>query len=171
MMSGTEWRIETGDWRTHAEQSAAARLLLCRLLGEAVAVEHDDKGAPYLPSHPELAVSISHCRRAVAVAVSTEGRVGIDVECRRKVGESLMQRVCTPEEWAAVQSEDDPVMFFLQLWTRKEAVLKMRGSGIQGFGSMVDALTAKDIVVRDIQCSMPDVVCSLACRDMACHVR
>ena len=53
-------------------------------------------------------------------------------------------------------------MAFLQLWTRKEAVLKMRGTGIQGFGSMVDALTANDCHVIDLEPRLPDVVASLA---------
>lgn len=96
------------------------------------------------------------------MVVSPEGKVGIDVECRRKIGDGLMNRVCTADERAAVLASADPTMAFLQLWTRKEAVLKMRGTGIQGFGSMVDALSAEDVVVTDIPCDISDVVCSLA---------
>ena len=137
--------------------------MLCRLLdGEHPRLEHDEKGAPYLPEHPEISVSISHCRKAVAVVVSSEGRVGIDVECRRKIGDGLLERVCTPDEQSAVCAAEDSTMAFLQLWTRKEAVLKMRGTGIQGFGSMVDALTANDCHVIDLEPRLPDVVASLA---------
>ena len=137
--------------------------MLCRLLdGEHPRLEHDEKGAPYLPEHPEISVSISHCRKAVAVVVSSEGRVGIDVECRRKIGDGLLERVCTPDEQAAVCAAEDSTMAFLQLWTRKEAVLKRRGTGIQGFGSMVDALTANDCHVIDLEPRVPDVVASLA---------
>lgn len=125
-------------------------------------MEHDDKGAPFLPSHPGVAVNISHCRKAVAVAVCAEGPVGIDVECRRRIGDGLMERVCTEDELAAVHSAEDPVMAFLQLWTRKEAVLKMRGTGIQGFGSMVDALRADNIIIQDLETHLTDVVASLA---------
>ena len=116
--------MESGEWRTLSEQRAAAYRLLGELTGGEVVVEHDDKGAPYLPDHPDLWVSISHCRTAVAVAVSPEGRVGIDVECRRRIGDGLMERVCTADEQAAVRASADPTMAFLQLWTRKEAVLK-----------------------------------------------
>ena len=107
-------------------------------------------------------MSISHCRKAVAVAVSPEGKVGIDVECRRKIGDGLIERVCSEEEKAAVLSATDSTMAFLQLWTRKEAVLKMHGTGIQGFGSMVDALSAKDCHVIDVDTQLPDTVASLA---------
>lgn len=157
-----EWRVECGEWRTHAEQRTAAYRLLGELLGGDAVVEHDGKGAPYLPDRPWLSVSISHCRKAVAVAVSPKGRVGIDVECRRRVGESLMERVCTAAELAAVRAAEDPTMAFLRLWTRKEAVLKMRGTGIQGFGSMVDALAGSGAGVWELPCALPDVVCSLA---------
>lgn len=157
-----EWRVEGGEWRTLAQQREAALRLLCSLVGEEVIVEHDAKGAPFLPDHPELSVSISHCRKAVAVAVSQEGRVGVDVECRRRIGVGLMERVCTAEELDAVRADADPTMAFLQLWTRKEAALKMRGTGIQGFGSIVDALAAKDVAVEDVETHLPDVVVSLA---------
>ena len=165
-MSYTRWLIEPlpadGGSQREREQ-ALAYGLLCRLLdGERPRLEHDDKGAPYLPDYPGLSVSISHCRAAVAVAVSSEGRVGIDVECRRRIGDGLMERVCSAGEQAAVRAAEDPTMAFLQLWTRKEAVLKRRGTGIQGFGSMVDALAAEDVVVTDIPCDISDVVCSLA---------
>lgn len=165
-MTYTRWLIEplsVGEGGQRERERALAYDMLCRLLdGEHPRLEHDEKGAPYLPEHPELSVSISHCRKAVAVVVSSEGRVGIDVECRRKIGDGLLERVCTPDEQAAVCAAEDSTMAFLQLWTRKEAVLKMRGTGIQGFGSMVDALTANDCHVIDLETRVPDVVASLA---------
>ncbi len=165
-MSSTRWLIEPlpeGEGSQRERERALAYDVLCRLLGEEhPRLEHDDKGAPYLPEHPDLWVSISHCRTAVAVAVSPSGRVGIDVECRRKIGDGLMERVCTEDELAAMRSAEDSVMAFLQLWTCKEAVLKMRGTGIQGFGSMVDALAASDCTIKDLETDLPDVVASLA---------
>lgn len=156
------WSVTGGQWPTHAGQSAAARRLLADLLGGAVAVEHDPQGAPFLPDCPDRYVSLSHCRTAVAAAVSEEGPVGIDVENRRKVSLSLMRRVCTPEEFDSVQRSDDPTMAFLRLWTRKEAVLKCRGTGIKGFGSMVGALEAEEVEIVDLPCELPDTVASLA---------
>lgn len=165
-MSSTRWLIEPlpeGEGSQRERERALAYDVLCRLLDEEhPRLEHDDKGAPYLPDHPDLWVSISHCRTAVAVAVSSEGRVGIDVECRRRIGDGLMERVCTEAELAAVRSAEDSVMAFLQLWTRKEAVLKMRGTGIQSFGSMVGALVANDCTIKDLNTQLPDVAASLA---------
>lgn len=156
------WAVDSGNWPTHGEQSDAARRLLCNLMGEEVAIEHDSQGAPYIPGRRSLHISISHCRTAVAVAVSESRRVGIDVESRRKVSASLMERVCTADELAAVQSAADPTMAFLRFWVRKEAVLKMRGTGIRGFGSMVEASSGADFAVEELECGIDDTVVALA---------
>lgn len=161
-MSLGEWRVEGGEWRSHAEQSAAARRLLSHLLNTEVVVEHDDRGVPFLPAHPHLHISISHCRTAVAVAVSDRGPVGIDIESRRRIGDSLMERVCSPGELTAVRESDDPTMEFLRIWTQKEAVLKCRGTGIKGFGSMVNALADTTIKTYNLDTGIPDTVAALA---------
>ena len=162
MTSSAKHKVAIGQWRTHAEQSEQARKLLCQLVGFNCIVEHDSAGAPYLPDHPELHISISHCREAVAVAVSNNGPIGIDIESRRKVGSTLMERVCTADELAYIQASNDPTMTFLRCWTHKEAVLKCRRTGIKGFGSMVEASGAQDCEVIDIDTGMPDVVASMA---------
>ena len=160
--AGGQWLVTGGQWPTHAGQSAAARQLLGQLLGFDPVVEHDAHGAPYLPARPDLYISLSHCRTAVAAAVSGEGPVGIDVESRRRVDRGLMARVCTADEMATIDRSDDPTMAFLRLWTRKEAVLKCRRTGIQGFGSMVGALETGDVEIVDLPCGLPDTVASLA---------
>lgn len=137
-------------------------MLLCRLIGFKVTIEHTEKGAPFIPELPNLYISISHCRTAVAVAACEGRRVGIDIESRRKVSPSLIERVCTSDETATIQSSDDLTMAFLRLWTRKEAVLKMRGTGIQGFGSMVEALKTTDCTVTELDCRQNDTVAALA---------
>lgn len=134
------------------------------MIGHEVAVEHNDGGAPFLPAYPDLHISISHCRTAVAVAVCDKRAVGIDIESRRKVDSGLMQRVCTSDELDAIRRSDDPTMAFLRLWTRKEAVLKCLGTGIRGFESMVHALAACTVEVRDLPCDLPDTVAALAVR-------
>ena len=162
MSFNSQWSVASGQWRTHAEQSAAAVQLLGQLLGFDPVVEHDSQGAPYLPERPDLHVSISHCRTAVAVAVSSESPIGIDIECRRSISNGLMARVCTPEERDAIHRSTDPVMTFLRYWTRKEAVLKCRGTGIRGFGSMMNALCDPAVEVREIETNIPDVVAAVA---------
>ena len=149
------------------DPKVAARVFLYRLLADSMGitdpgtVDHDPQGRPFLPSHPSLYISISHCRTAVAAAIALVP-VGIDVESRRRVGESLIARVCTPAEQAAVQSAHDPTMHFLQLWTKKEAILKCRGTGITGFTSLTEALACDDLNVQTLHTGLPGTVASLA---------
>lgn len=154
------------DDRSQRERERSlAYSLLCRVLDgidPAPQLAHDALGAPYLPGHPGLAVSISHCRQAVAVALNPAGSIGIDIECRRKINPELIRRVCTRQEQAAILASDDPEMEFLRYWTRKEAVLKCRGTGIRGFGSMQQALADSGCHVYDIPCGIPDTTAAIA---------
>ena len=186
MTESGEWRVENGEWRvmsgefgdsrwliavltddtqttgSHAEQSEQAHKLLRRLVGFNCKVEHDEAGAPYLPELPDTKVSVSHCRKAVAAAVSKGKDIGIDIENRRNIGTGLMQRVCTSAELARIEAAIDPDMAFLQLWTRKEAVLKCRRTGIRGFDSMVEALADTTVNVQDIDCNVHGIVAAIA---------
>ena len=56
--------------------------------------------------------------------------VGIDIESFRRINDALMRRTMNDEELALIQSADNPTTAFIALWTQKEAVLKLRGTGI-----------------------------------------
>lgn len=84
-------------------------------------------GRPRLADR-EFEASISHSGDIVAVALTTGGPVGVDVqvvatqECHR-----LIPSVCTPYEQEFVGTSRD----FYTYWTRKEAVLKATGQGLR----------------------------------------
>lgn len=94
-------------------------------------IVHGEHGQPLMRNFPMLHLSMSHCRRAVGVALSDEGPVGVDVECRRHVSQGLIERVCCDEERAQIAQSVDPEMEFVRIWTRKEAYVKYLGTGIQ----------------------------------------
>lgn len=73
--------------------------------------------------------SISHCKRAIAVAVS-ESPVGVDVESIRNADEALIERTMNEDEQTKIHEAKDTAMAFTELWTRKESLLKMKGTGI-----------------------------------------
>ena len=73
--------------------------------------------------------SISHCKNAIAVALS-DCPVGIDVESFRHAEEPLLKRTINHEEQTEVRTATDPAEAFTRLWTCKEAVLKLRGTGL-----------------------------------------
>ena len=84
---------------------------------------------PFLADHPELFFNISHCKNGIA-AVVADHPVGIDIECFHDAEHGLLEKTMNPEERQQIVSSKDPAVEFTRLWTRKEAVLKLRGTGI-----------------------------------------
>jgi 4'-phosphopantetheinyl transferase len=111
--------------------------LLCQLLQTDIPFDfcYNEYGKPYFTSvvAQQFAMpffSISHCKDAIAVVVS-DREVGIDVESRhRHTTDSLVESVMNENEQEYIASRPEQDTAFIELWTKKEAVLKQRGTGI-----------------------------------------
>ena len=113
--------------------------MLCELLTEWSRVHqlpinqqpiflYNDYGAPYIEGGPYF--SISHCKRGIAVAVS-ENPIGIDIEAIRTFSPDLMRKTMNEDEQLRITSSAAiPEVEFIRLWTHKEALLKLQGTGI-----------------------------------------
>ena len=88
---------------------------------------YNQYGAPYLENGPYF--SISHCKQGIAVAVS-DLPIGIDIEGLRRVDEALVRKTMNMEEQSQIAMSQNPEVEFIRLWTRKEAYVKMLGTGI-----------------------------------------
>ena len=88
---------------------------------------YNEHGAPYLEDGPYF--SISHSKLGIAVAISDEP-IGIDIEAIRPLNEGLVQKTMNPQEQAQIAAAANPAQEFIRLWTRKEAYVKMLGTGI-----------------------------------------
>lgn len=89
--------------------------------------QYNEYGQPRLADGPFF--SISHCKAGVAVAVS-EAPIGIDIETIRPIQPSLIAKTMNEAEQEMIHTADNPYLAFTQLWTKKEALLKMQGTGI-----------------------------------------
>ncbi|MEV4771255.1 4'-phosphopantetheinyl transferase family protein [Micromonospora humida] len=102
----------------------------------AVTVEHTATGAPVLRGVATgWHTSVSHTRGLVAVAVSRHGPVGVDVEALRPLpAVALSRRWFAPEDtdWLRGRPVQRRGVDFLALWTGKEAVAKLHGTGLCG---------------------------------------
>ncbi|MGP3926004.1 4'-phosphopantetheinyl transferase family protein [Streptomyces sp. 8N616] len=118
---------------------ALLRTVVARYLGCAaheVRLARDGQGRPVLPDEPGVHISLAHTTGCCAVAVSTAGPVGVDVEWVRPVSlpDGLAGRILGPaelEEWDRVAGPDR-ARWLLRRWTWKEALLKAEGTGLRG---------------------------------------
>ena len=90
---------------------------------------YNEHGKPFLKHYPEIHFNLSHCKSGIAVATSLSP-VGIDIESFRKGSLSLINKTMNPTEAEWIRSSSDPTEAFTQFWTKKEAVVKLRGTGI-----------------------------------------
>jgi 4'-phosphopantetheinyl transferase len=104
-----------------------------RLLGyeglELEGLRQDKFHRPCWPDGPEF--NISHSGPYVLCAIGHKNRIGIDIEEIRKVDINAYANCFTIREWSAINGSDRPVESFYRLWTRKEAVIKADGRGMQ----------------------------------------
>ena len=145
--------------------------MLCELLAEWSRVHqlpinqqpiflYNDYGAPYIEGGPHF--SISHCKRGIAVAVS-ENPIGIDIEAIRTFSPELMRKTMNEDEQLRITSSAIPEVEFIRLWTQKEALLKLQGTGI--ISDLHHVLThAQDVSWTEISPLDKGYICTIANR-------
>lgn len=104
---------------------------------------YNEHGKPYIEGGPFF--SISHCKEGIAVAIDDQP-VGIDIEAIRNVDQDLILRTMNEEEQRQIHSNRD----FTRLWTQKEAILKMEGTGITSF-EQLQGLSILDYRIQTIE--------------------
>ena len=133
------WRREQALRFKHLEgrrECALAYLELCRGLQLEYGISgmpdfsYTKDHKPELAAYPHLHFSLSHCREAVGCFLSN-APCGLDIECLRPAKETLVRYCMNDEECSQIFSSPDPDAAFITLWTRKEAVFKLQGTGIR----------------------------------------
>ncbi len=85
-------------------------------------------GKPFLKGKDGFYFNISHTDGMTVLAVS-DSEVGVDVERVKKANFKIAKRYFLPNE--AQYIGDDDIRFF-EVWTKKEAFLKYKGTGLSG---------------------------------------
>ena len=133
---------------------AAAYLLLCEGLRKEYGItekpifDYGEHGKPTIQGHPDIHFNLSHCREAVICVVS-QRPVGVDIESIRHYKEDLVRYTMNDAEIAQITHSPHPSQAFIQLWTKKEALLKLTGEGIQG-QNLKDILTGDEQIETHI---------------------
>lgn len=89
----------------------------------------NEHGKPFLIHHPDVHFNLSHCKNGIAVVVDFSP-VGIDIESFRRSNLALIKKTMNPAEAEWILSSSNPVEAFTEYWTKKEAVVKLRGTGL-----------------------------------------
>lgn len=145
-----KFRFESGKM-----QSLRAYQLLQKLLREEYGIttppvfKELENGKPVIIGHEDIHFNLSHCKHAVACAVSDKP-IGIDIErVNDKLNESLIKYVFSEREQEMILNASGlskegllqtPQIMFTQLWTKKEALVKLTGRGISGKEQLVPIL-------------------------------
>lgn len=114
----------------------ALEALLCAYAGLACAppIERGAQGKPFAPTLPDLHFNLSHAGTDVLLAFARVEPLGVDLERidRRVALEAIAERHFASAEAAALAGLAPARRreAFLDLWTRKEAVLKAVGAGL-----------------------------------------
>lgn len=99
---------------------------------DAIRFRRDKKGKPYTES-AKVEFSISHSKN-IAVCAISDRPVGIDIEKMRDVNFNVAKKLFTPDEQNYVfQIKKLQKQRFFEVWTRKEAYVKLIGFGISYF--------------------------------------
>lgn len=132
-----------------------AYLLLKRALSQEYGItdnplfEYGKHGKPAIVGHPDICFNLSHCRQAVACAVSSQP-IGIDVESIRNYHQSLVDYTMNATEAAQICCAEQPAVAFTRLWTMKEARLKLTGEGIAN--RLKDVLNDRGYNYHTVEC-------------------
>lgn len=104
-------------------RSAVGSLLIRKYVGDGELIL-GPKGKPSLPGETQF--NLSHSGDFVGLYVSEEP-VGLDIEEIDRCDLSIVRGAFTPEEALSIHDQES----FALAWTRKEAVTKCLGSGIE----------------------------------------
>ncbi|MGZ8191242.1 MAG: 4'-phosphopantetheinyl transferase family protein [Methylococcaceae bacterium] len=121
----------------YVETHGRLRNLLAQILNEPpekIRINTTEHGKPYLVDNPELVFNISHSANILAITVSLNCQLGVDIECyKQRANLSALVGKCFAYEEVAYWSnlpEAQKTLEFYRFWTRKEAFVKAIGRGI-----------------------------------------
>lgn len=135
--------------------SAAAYLLLCEGLERGYGIKempvfiYNEHGKPRLKDYPHIHFNMSHCKCAAICAIDNVP-VGVDIETIRPYNRRLAQYTMNSKELAIIESSDTPEIEFIRLWTRKEAVAKMIGRGLNNIKGLLDCYSGEIETIANI---------------------
>ena len=107
-------------------------------------IKKSTKGKPYLMNDSNFHFNISHSKGAIICGVSKEP-IGVDMEEIKPYKPKLTQRFFTKDEQEYILSDNNLIdLRFAEIWTKKEAYVKLLGVGLEKDFKSFDVLDQKN---------------------------
>lgn len=128
------------------------QFIICRTLLKFLLAQHtglniakinlevDPHKKPYLPSHPKVFFNLTHAGDYAIIAIASSP-VGVDIEFINQQFDynDILPSVFTPMEIEEITNSEDKHHSFYRFWTRKEAIVKAIGTGLDDNLSKIPA--------------------------------
>lgn len=101
-------------------------------------IKKTSENQPYIDGF-NLNFSVSHTEKFCAVAVAEKGKIGMDAEMIKPISINDFDDFLHPAEKKFLSKKENPEKEFLNIWTKKEAVLKATGKAISDELNQIDA--------------------------------
>ena len=134
-------RADAFYFKKDADRYVSAHSLLRMMLGRFANMRPPDlefesgpNGKPFLKNDRRLQFNLSHSGEMIAIAVTMDRRIGIDIEKQvplkdlSLISENIMNEQELREFGAC--KRDQKIAYFYRCWVRKEAAVKAMGMGI-----------------------------------------
>ena len=126
----------------------AVRVMLSKTLKrspKSFNFEVSSTGKPYIKDEFQIFFNISHTPNAILCTISDRGEVGADIEKLGNLLPTQLDLIYHPNELQYIKSLSlkEQNKQFYKMWTRKEAYMKMKGTGIGKDICNIDTLTIK----------------------------
>lgn len=171
-----EYIESTGNEKVKAERRLAYTTLLCSLKAffnlDKISIKRNEYGKPYL-SDGDIYISLSHSEGAVAVTLSDEGEVGVDLQSEisperaerldKRFFTDLTVKMCDAsicyyfcrlnEDEAVIESIDCPEPApdsFTSKWAYAESLMKLVGRGFADASNINEISSQAKTEVRKI---------------------
>ncbi len=149
-------RLMARRYRAGSVMGEIIRLHMMDECGAPYDVAEDENGKPYSPVRDDISFNLSHSGKlAVGALLTLPGGVGVDVELidMEKIAsrKKIAVRFFAARERAALEecvTDSEAARSFYLTWTRKEAYLKYKGTGIACRLSDVDTTLPGDAIIK-----------------------
>lgn len=137
---------------------------------EEITFKEDLKGKPSA-ENLDVFFNISHSGDFVVCAIREKSDIGIDIEEIRPFNPAILKRICSSKEADYIMRGGTNINIstmkrFFEVWTAKEAIVKLSGDGISGGLSYINVIEngkikTNGLILEQINID-PNYICTVA---------